>query len=55
MLTALDEMVVIGVDTNLDFQFQIIRSKTFGEGKVDTGFVEKFMKLKQPLPDVPEV
>ncbi|RKJ06887.1 acetyl-CoA carboxylase biotin carboxylase subunit [bacterium D16-54] len=55
MLTALDEMVVTGVDTNLDFQFQIIRSKVFREGKADTGFIEKFMKMKQPVFDVPEL
>lgn len=55
MLTALDEMVITGVDTNLDFQFQIIRSKVFREGTADTGFIEKFMNLKQPMPDVPEV
>lgn len=55
MLTALDETVITGVDTNLDFQFQIIRSKIFREGKADTGFIEKFMNLKQPAPDVPEV
>lgn len=55
MLTALDEMVVTGVDTNLDFQFQIIRSRIFQEGKADTGFIEKFMNMKQPAPDVPEV
>ncbi len=55
MLGALDEMVITGVDTNLDFQFQIMRSKIFREGKADTGFIEKFMNLKQPVPDVPEI
>ena len=55
MLTALDEMVITGVDTNLDFQFQIIRSKVFREGKADTGFIEKFMNLKEKAPEVPEV
>lgn len=55
MLTALDEMVITGVDTNLDFQFQIMRSKIFREGKADTGFIEKFMNLKQPVPNVPEI
>lgn len=55
MLTALDEMVVTGVDTNLDFQFQIMRSKVFREGRADTGFIEKFMNMKQPAPDVPEL
>ena len=55
MLTALDEMVITGVDTNLDFQYQIMRSKVFAEGKADTGFIEKFLNLKQPALDVPEV
>ena len=46
MRAALDEMVVIGVETNLDFQYQIIRHPTFIEGKADTGFIESFMKMK---------
>ncbi len=54
MLSALDEMVVTGVDTNLDFQFQIIRSKVFREGRADTGFIEKFMNLKEKALQVPE-
>ena len=54
MLSALDEMVVTGVDTNLDFQFQIIRSKVFREGRADTGFIEKFMNLKEKALEVPE-
>lgn len=55
MMAALDEMVVIGVDTNLDFQYQIIRSRVFREGQADTGFIEKFMNLKEKAPEVPEV
>lgn len=45
MRTALDEMVVIGVETNLDFQYQVIRHPVFRKGGADTGFIEKFMKL----------
>ncbi len=45
MLAALDEMVVVGVETNLDFQYQIIRNPVFREGKADTGFIEKVMRL----------
>ena len=55
MMAALDEMVVTGVDTNLDFQYQIIRSRVFREGQADTGFIEKFMNLKEKAPEVPEV
>lgn len=44
MLSALDEMVITGVETNLDFQYQIMRNPVFGEGKADTGFIETIMK-----------
>jgi acetyl-CoA carboxylase biotin carboxylase subunit len=44
MRSALDEMVIVGVETNLDFQYQIMRHPTFCEGKADTGFIERIMK-----------
>lgn len=43
MRVALEEMLVLGVETNLDFQYKIMLSEAFREGKVDTGFVERFM------------
>ena len=43
MRVALEEMLVLGVETNLDFQYKIMRSEAFREGKVDMGFVERFM------------
>lgn len=43
MRTALEEMVVVGVNTNLDFQFAIMENDTFKEGRADTGFIEKFL------------
>ncbi|MCI8888759.1 MAG: acetyl-CoA carboxylase biotin carboxylase subunit [Hungatella sp.] len=46
MMSALDEMLVMGVKTNLDFQFQIMRHPVFREGRAHTGFIEKMMKLK---------
>ncbi len=46
MRSALDETVILGVDTNLDFQYQIMRHPIFQEGKADTGFIESFMKIK---------
>ena len=46
MKSALDEMVIIGVETNLDFQYQIMKHPVFKEGNADTGFIESFMKIK---------
>ncbi len=46
MRSALDEMVMIGVETNLDFQYQIMRHPIFAEGKADTGFIENAMHIK---------
>lgn len=45
MRSALDEMVIMGIETNIDFQYQILKHPTFCEGKADTGFIEKLMKL----------
>ena len=45
MRTALDETVIAGVDTNLDFQFQIMRNPVFGEGRATTGFVNQMMRI----------
>jgi acetyl-CoA carboxylase biotin carboxylase subunit len=44
MRSALDEMVIIGVETNLDFQYQLMRHPVFCEGKADTGFIARIMK-----------
>lgn len=46
MTSALDEMVILGVETNLDFQYQIIRHPVFAAGEADTGFIENIMKMK---------
>ena len=46
MLSALDEMVIIGVETNLDFQYQIIRNPVFQAGDADTGFIENVMHIR---------
>ncbi len=45
MRSALDEMLILGVETNLDFQYHLMRHPLFGEGKVDTGFIERLMKI----------
>ncbi len=46
MRTALDEMYISGIKTNLDFQYQILRHPVFCEGRADTGFIENIMKIK---------
>lgn len=46
MISALDEMLIMGVKTNLDFQYQIMRHPIFREGRADTGFIEKMMKMR---------
>lgn len=44
MDAALDETVILGINTNLDFQQAIIRNSTFRNGEANTGFIEKFLK-----------
>ena len=41
MKRALEETVIEGVDTNIDFLFTIIRNSNFIRGKYDTSFIEK--------------
>ncbi len=38
---ALEEFVIEGVDTNIDFIFEIIRNPDFIRGNYDTSFVEE--------------
>lgn len=45
MRSALDEMLIIGVETNLDFQYRILKNPEFCEGKADTGFIERILRL----------
>ncbi len=45
MLSALDEMVILGIDTNLDFQYQMVRHPVFAAGDADTGFVESVLRM----------
>ncbi len=47
MRAALDEMVVMGINTNLDFQYQIMGNPVFVAGEADTGFIANILKLGQ--------
>ncbi|KPU42670.1 biotin carboxylase [Oxobacter pfennigii] len=42
MKRALGEFIIDGVDTNIEFQLQILNSKDFVEGKFDTSFISNF-------------
>lgn len=41
MKRSLEELVIEGVDTNIDFLFQIIKNPDFIRGNYDTAFIEK--------------
>ena len=45
MRSALDETVILGVETNLNFQYQIMRHPVFVAGQADTGFIENEMRM----------
>ena len=47
MNSALGELVLQGVKTNIDYQYDIINHKDFIEGKIDTGFIERFAKERE--------
>jgi len=41
MKRALHELVINGIDTNIDFQLDILHNPAFAEGTVDTGFIAR--------------
>lgn len=47
MRAALDETLILGVETNLDFQYLIMQNDTFINGKADTDFIEKFLSKRR--------
>ena len=42
MRSALGELVIEGIDTNLDFQYEILSNEAFQAGDTDTGFIPKY-------------
>ena len=47
MRWALSEFIVDGVDTNIDFQLEIIKQPEFLSGNYDNGFLNRFMDKKK--------
>lgn len=46
MRSALGELIIQGIKTNIDYQYDILSDKDYIEGKIDTGFIERFQKKK---------
>jgi acetyl-CoA carboxylase biotin carboxylase subunit len=44
MRGVLGELVIEGIDTNIDFQYQLINHEDYIKGNVDTSFVERILK-----------
>lgn len=42
--SAIGEFIVEGVDTNIDFQYELINDDNFIRGNYDTSFIEKFIE-----------
>ena len=47
MRWALSEFIVDGVDTNIDFQLEIIKQPEFISGNYDNGFLTRYMEEKK--------
>lgn len=47
MLRALDEFLILGVHTNIEFQQRILQHPSFIEGKFDTSFIEQELMKEQ--------
>lgn len=45
MASALREYIVLGVKTNIGFLIRVMNNDVFREGKLDTGFIEKYPEL----------
>lgn len=44
MRSALGELIIQGVVTNLDYQYEILNDSDYVNGNIDTGFIEKFQE-----------
>jgi acetyl-CoA carboxylase biotin carboxylase subunit len=44
MRSALGELIIQGVTTNLDFQYELICDEEFQNGRIDTGYIERFLE-----------
>lgn len=47
MKRALGEMVITGIKTNIDFQYELLNHETFASGHFDTGFIKRLIEKGQ--------
>lgn len=47
MKLALSEFIVDGVNTNIDFQLELIKNKNFEDGDYDNGFLARYMEARK--------
>lgn len=46
MRSALGEVIIEGIDTNVDYQYDILNHPDFVSGNIDIGFIEKMSSLR---------
>ena len=42
MQSALGEVIIEGIETNINFQYEILENEAFRAGDTDTAFIEKY-------------
>ena len=45
MRSALGEVIIEGIETNINFQYEILENEAFQKGDTDTGFIEKYFPM----------
>lgn len=50
MQSALGEVIITGITTNIDYQYGILNSKLFEEGEIDVDFLDKLSKATKKKP-----
>ena len=41
MQSALGEVIIDGIDTNIDYQYEILKNEDYQSGNFDTGFLAR--------------
>jgi acetyl-CoA carboxylase biotin carboxylase subunit len=49
MIVALEQFMVDGITTNIEFHYSLLHTQEFVSGNVDTGFVGRFLERIKDL------
>ena len=49
MRSALGEVVIEGIDTNIDYEYDLINDENFQKGNFDVDFIEQFNKNRRAV------